>query len=832
MKKLFILIFAVLSFQVTANAAIEPHNLIFEHDKSGKYIYCNNREFIFRSDLADNSIEHPRYIMNNEDLTPDKYAMFISHVNHTDVRDETTIFEEGFDIEVDVVFRAKEDTVLKITAVGFEVPKNTKYYLNGEEYTKEEEWGCFKAWATYMGVPVSQMDSGQKYLPEPFEPVEITIPAGEKVWLSSYIPDYSVVPYYRPVNIMTDFEIVSGSLDANVAALRATGTLRDRSRFIETADFGPYFYEHQHKGISESLNNVTAELNYTVDDWDYSGTLFPVTVYNQLAPEGKTVTTWYTNLNPRADYWNKDNVAESCMLSFEYKDDAKLKLYGDNVPEDKRDNVWRFDTSHSDIKDFPGYTNGFTRKNFIPNFELRNTDTEEYAANLGNYGVFQNYKISVTNNGNYTRYINYILNTTANNLIIVRDENGNIVSPYPVVKGSSSQKERDIMASIKLPSKKTTTFTLTVVLTTNYVGGMENRLELSDIAYPVKVYESAYTENVKDPTYTGREYIRWENNKMYKSSDNESWTEVILGVKEKQIFSGRYNSMKIVYTGTGYMAKSTLYDGIPYYGVREFFRDIYFFDENFKLIQQKDFGIYPFDISAGIGNYYVKAGGIWHYKGDESDKKMEWEIIDSEMGVPVSNYSERIAAYKNGKIYLSENGIDFYPVRHYSISPEYIDSLGDLYYFIKGNTLYLSKDGIYFETVYCNESISKIGRTDTHILINDTIKYEIPEFSINPIIFDGKEYIEYAGNVTVLNEKPFIPVRDWAKLLGYQISWDNEASAVILKKDSETLTLPAYETYEEYETKKTGVLLINGTSCIVPGFENSSETVISESETQ
>ena len=452
-KKILVSLLLFIVFSSVVAMAVEPSQLVFEPDTSGKFIYCNNREFIFRSDLADTSNRNARFIMNNEGLEPGKYAMFLSHVNRTEVKNEGgwAIIEPGFDVELDVIFRAEEDTVIRLTAMGFEVPENTKYYINGETYTQENEWGCFAAWASYLGTTISQQDSGQKYYPVPFEPVEFTVKAGEEVWLNSYIPNYREVPYCRPVHLMTDFEIISGKTDVNVAALRSTGMLGDRSNFNKEASFGSYIYEHQHKGIADSLNKVDANLNFTIDDSVPNGEHLPVVVYNQLAPQGNTVWTWYTNLNPRSDIWNKNNVAESGMLSFKYYDPSKLRRYGSQVKEEDKDPYWYFDTKHSDRVEWHGYDSGYTKQTFVPGYELKADTKEDYAASLGNFGVLQNYHISVTNNGYMDRYINYNLNTASNNLIILYDENGNIVEPYPIVKGTVGVKEKDTLIARHKP---------------------------------------------------------------------------------------------------------------------------------------------------------------------------------------------------------------------------------------------------------------------------------------------------------------------------------------------------------------------------------------------
>ena len=210
-KLLFVIGIIFMNIVISAGAASD---LKFTPREGGKYIYSNNREFIFRTDLADNSNMNPRYIMSNEDMGADKYTLFASHVNHTEIKDSYGIMSgKGFDVELDVVFCAKEDTDITITAMGFEVPENVKYYINAEEYTMEKDWGCFTAWASYLGREISELDSGEKYQPVPFETVQFTVKAGEKVYMSEFIPNYRAVPIWRPVHLITDFEITKGLCD-------------------------------------------------------------------------------------------------------------------------------------------------------------------------------------------------------------------------------------------------------------------------------------------------------------------------------------------------------------------------------------------------------------------------------------------------------------------------------------------------------------------------------------------------------------------------------------------------------------------------------------------
>jgi len=782
-KKILVSLLLFIVFSSVVAMAVEPAQLVFEPDTSGKFIYCNNREFIFRSDLADTSNRNARFIMNNEGLEAGKYAMFLSHVNRTEIKNEGgwAIIEPGFDVELDVLFRAEEDTVIRLAAMGFEVPENTKYYINGETYTQENEWGCFAAWASYLGTTVSQQDSGQKYYPVPFEPVEFEVKAGQEVWLNSYIPNYREVPYCRPVHLMADFEILSGKTDVNVAALRSTGMLGDRSNFNKEAAFGSYIYEHQHKGIADSLNKVDANLQFTIDDSVPNGEYLPVVVYNQLAPEGNTVWTWYTNLNPRSDIWNKNNVAESGMLGFKYYDPSKLRRYGSQVKEEDKDPYWYFDTKHSDRTEWHGYDSGYTKQKFVPGYELKADTKEDYAASLGNFGVLQNYHISVTNNGYIDRYINYNLNTASNNLIILRDENGEIVDPYPIVKGTVGVKERDTLASVRLPAQKTTKFTLTVVLTTNHVGGMENTLTITDNAKPVSAYDTKCEYNVRDKDYTGREYIKWLDGELMVSYDGEEWTPAPMNEETKAVFEGKWGEFEFIWTGDGYLAKSGIYDGTPYYTVQEFYKTVHLLDENFNLISSKNFGYYPEGISAGSGMYYADAGTKYYSKDG-----VNWELFDSQYTLPSVNYSGYYAAMKSGKLQLSADGVTFAPVQFNGFTPAYIDSLGDVYYFIKDDTVYLSKKGTYWTAVEFGERISSIGRVGSSLLINHKTKVAIPSLTDAPAIFAEGSYYGSDSAPAMLDGTLYLPLRHMAKLLDADLLWNNNTNSAFVTKGDVT----------------------------------------------
>jgi hypothetical protein len=762
MKKICsFIIFICLMLPVTA-FAVDSAPLVFTADSSGKYIYCNNHEFIRRSDLADFSNENAKFIMNNEHLTADKYAMFISHVNHTEKRNsDNSITEAGFDIEVDALFKAEQDTKIRITALGFEVPENKQYWYRGKSYTYEDAWGCFNAWATYLQLPIRQIDSGQIYEPLDFEPIEFEIKAGEERWISEFIENYSVDPWFRPVHIMANFEILSGECDVNVAALKSNGTVGDRSMFNHNAAFGSYDRDRQYKGVADSLNSVSTELSYTIDDELWSGTALPVTVYNQSMPDGNETTKWYTHLNPRADQWSNKICTESDMLQFKYYDPLKKSYYGD---KSEADDYWYFDTTHNDTS---VYSKAYgSSSNYVPNRLLTDSDDETYACNLGNYGVILNYNISITNDGNLIRYANYHLSTGSNNVVILRDENGDLVDPYALCKGARDARVMDNMACVELPAHSTTKFTVQVILTTNYSGGMENSLYITDTPDIVEVYESEKQEISKEYNYTGKEFYKWENADLYISDDLTEWRKISLDSKIKSAVSGNWNEFEVIYTGGGYVIKPCIYDGIPYYTVQDFFKTIYFLDEDFNYKSSHKFDYYPSDFSAAKGKFYVKSASPYI-----SDDGENWEYVSSPL--PHYNYGRLAAMTKADGIYLSEDGESFNKAVYDGFAPNYIDSIGDVYYYAENNLLYVSYDGVYWSKLTAQNKIKSIYKLGDEIIVNNSEALTLPNDNNNIIIKVNDEYIGFDEPPIVENGVTLVPVRFISEYLNADVSWNN-----------------------------------------------------------
>ena len=804
LKKL-ILTFCIVFITLCGVVCAAP-DLIFKPREGGKYIYSNNREFIYREDLADVSNERAKYIMTNEDMSPDKYTLFASHVNHTELKDENgAICDKGFDVELDVMFRAKSDTEIVITALGFEVPQNITYYINGEELTTEKEWGCFTAWASYMGEEISVLDSGEKYTPVPFEPVRFTVKAGEAVYLSEFIPNYRSVPIWRPVHIMTDFEVLEGLCDINVLAVKSTGSTAGNRKFVsKNIAFGSFVPQYEMKGIANSQNQVDAYLDLTIPGNIGNGEKLPVTVYNRYSPQGKEVTTWYTNLNPTSDIWNKDNVAESCMLAFEYKDSSKKRYYGKNVSEEDKSDVWYFDTNHALLWEHKNDLK--VRKNdFVPNFEIKEYIPEEYCNSLGNYGVFQNYHITVTNEGYSDKWFNYYLNTGANNLIILKDENGNISDGYPITKGTVGWKETDRLANIKVPARETVKFVLTVILTTNHPGGMENSFVISDNAAPVKTYNQDYIQNLRDVKYTGKEYLRYDDGKLYTSTDLENWTEHWISGDVKKIFDTS-SEIRVTYTGNGYIINNCQHSGIPYYIVRDYYRDVWLLNDNFELVWKKKFEIYPTASSGAFGLSYIKAGSNYYTKDGK-----EWNLLGGGLNLPCYNYGRFAASSTKGKICLSEDGLTFYDVVYEGKKPLYIDSLGDVYYYIHNKNIYVSADGVYWKKTESPQEISVIGREGNNLLINGTVKISMPELVYDNYVFKwGDKYYGFEEPPLCINGIYYIPLRSFAEMSEEKIEWNS------ITQTAEMTLGDRKVSFKTGEDKGFGTVIIHNGKMLVP----------------
>lgn len=558
---LFIFLF-VFCASAAGAAALEPQDIIFTPRSGGKFIYCNNPEAITSEWLADITCENPKYLMNNADLGPDVYSIYVSHINHTGPMENYKLLDKGFDIEVDVAFIAKEDTALVIRKTAFETPQIRRYYQDGAITPIEDNYGSLNACAEMLGHDIRELNSDIIYQTKEQTPVTRQVRKGETVWLSEFIDNYKPVAFRKTMHMAAEAEILSGKMDINIAALRsADGKLRDRSHVAKKPAFGGYVRDRMHKGIVDSLPIVDASLSYKIDDSHEEGTHLPVMVYNQYMPGGYKATEWCTHLNPQDDALFRRVAVESDLLSYHYRDDSKLNYYGENVPNEERDNVYKFDAFHSDTIGYDGIVTGYQPEDYIPNYSL-STELANfgYCCSIGNYGVETKYHMSIENAGSYTRYLKYNMTTSSNTIVMVEDKDGNLLQPV-ISRGQTDKLTMETVACVELPPQTITEFVITVLLPVNQFGGLRNSMYIAEKGYDLQFKTDKrllVPENV----------IISDIDELLTRSDQ----------KTRDAFAGNAHNYVITKTKTGYMARWSPWDGFPnyYYIYRELASGIYF----------------------------------------------------------------------------------------------------------------------------------------------------------------------------------------------------------------------------------------------------------------
>ena len=781
MKKLLIsFLLFICALPCAAYARIEPSALTFKPYGGGTFIYENNIESITREDLSDTSNPNATYIMKNKNLKSGKYSVFITNLNFTGVKNENgEIVENGFSIEVDGLFETNSSAVIKITSLAFEMPEVKTLYSKGNKQKYEDSWSCMEAWATYLKMPIYQTGSYRRYEPMEFSPVQFGANSDKKVWISEFIKNYSAVPYLKPVNILMDFEVISGSVDFDIAALKSTGILKDRSHHNYNAADGNFKRERQYKGIAQTLPKVCATLNFSINKNDKEGDFLPVNVYNQYQPAGKLTDKWVTNLNPQNDKWSRDICAESDMLKIKYEDKTKLDLYGESVPDIKKTPWWFFDVFHTDTVNPSQEKLKQSEKKFIPNRTVsRDEDNLLEACNLGNYGVRVNYKISIKNNCDYDRYVYYNLETGSNNIVILYDENENPVQEFAVSKGNKADGSLDTMACVKLEKNKTTTFYLDVILPANNNGGMLNSLVLKDAPYEITFDERAFEVAKKGMKTDGESFLVWNDSRLYKSSGFSDYTEVKLSDEAKKIFGSEGENFDIVKGKDGYIAKWSAYDGAPSYfeSVLGFYNKVYIFDESFNLISEKIFDAYPTEIAYSSGKYYVFADKNYY-----TDDNFTWHEL-STVNIPSNNGKLDISSTKYGYFFMSAKDMPFLKINYEGEFPKYIESFGDVFCYTDFDTLYLSDNGVYFDKFNLGYDITTLDRIGDEILVNNRERVKIPTFENSLIVGLNNEIMAFSKKPVYKDGEYFISARPILENTDCDLAVNQETGEISVKK--------------------------------------------------
>lgn len=589
------------------SCSVYAEELRFEPVGGGKFIYSNNPEGIEDTWLLNG--DDPHYIMNNTDLGADEYYIYLSHFNYTGSG------KVGYDIELDMEMTAKEDSIITIKNASFETPREYAFYKDGIRTLAEGNWADLNVCCDMLGVPMCTLDGEDFYTPNSYQAKTIHIKKGETVWLSQYLNNYEKVNFVKSVHIQAIIDIDEGLMDFNVGAFRHNGILGDRSGFDGSAKFGEYRWDYCVKGIADSLPEVSADVEYMIDEETEDGTAIPMTLYNQYAPKGNTVTSWFTQLNPQNDIWSKTTAAESDMLPLYYIDDTKPSRYGNRVAEEERDNVWRFDTLHSSTSGYETKSGSAAAELYKPNFLLKtDKDNHEYACNLGNYGVATTYRMKVTNNSSETKYCSLVL--TAASCVIAYETDSEGVKSEAYVKEITGEKTRDVMLSHRIPAGSTEEFSFSLILPVNYNGGIQNQILITDKDEKKADYSkllAAHQEYKEAPRLNG----------CFVS-------EAGLSDEALSAFKGNEDSYEYINGVGGAIVRWCAWDGAPnwYYNLWGCVNTVYATDRDGSIKGSFNFPSLPCDAAWNDGYYYINTARDGVYKSADGVK---WTKESGEM---------------------------------------------------------------------------------------------------------------------------------------------------------------------------------------------------------
>lgn len=721
---------------------IEAQKLEFTPKGEGKFIYCNNTEGIGRNTLAGEPNPNPRYTMNNENLTPDRYYIYLSHINYTYGFD--SLYNPSglaFDVELDVEIKAKEDSVLKIYNAACETPIVRRYENeNGETLFDITNWGALNACATMLKSDIKELHSSKIFYDREYQPVTVNIKKGETVWLSQYLNDYTACSMVLPIFIAADTELISGMVDMNVVELKSQdGKLGDRSNFDSSkVSYGTYMRDRCHKGVADSLPEVNAELEYTIDNNIPDGQYLPVTFSNQFFSDVVT-NEWVTNLNPQDDIWAKYTTVESDMLPLKYIDPDKLNYYGKNVPQSKRDNVWVFDNYHSDAKEYISES-GLSADNYSPNYLLEARDkngniieNNGIACSMGNYGVSTRYNLKIRNDDSKTRYFNYDASTSANIIVAVRDKNNNIIST-PVCKGGTGSITTDTCAYVELRPHMTTEFILETILPVNYMGGLKNSFRISD-KKPVFDFRTERRDWLPDYNTIANTYLM-----TYEQLADE---------QTKEFFSGNLDNFEVTDTDYGYMLRWKDWDDHPDWEgqFKTLASDIYFLGQNFCMMGQSHFDKFPMKAEYYFGKFIITfQDGSRLFSTDGANWYTPyWDKSEDEvMNKIMVRLNDEYIKFDQDPILLNDRTM--VPMR---------------FIFEKfGMTVDWNND--------TNTATAYDGKTNISFTVDN-----------NNAMVNGK-YFEMDTTPILVGDRTLIPLRFLSEMLGYKVGWKEYAQEVTI----------------------------------------------------
>lgn len=460
--------------------------MFFEESGGGKFIYCNNREGIKRTDLADSNNPNPKLLMHEKGLPDGKYEMLLFHNNDTSIgidpnTGNTIQYGNGFPIYLDVQFYDPYGTAqMIINSVGYQIPRG-------------ESWACIQGYSDYKQMVITDLAGNNPIYPN----TNLGVPyyhdftSQSSIWIGNRMPRsyYSSVPLSHCVYMVIEFEIVnSQGVEVNVAAFKDNGNFNNRFSDYQAGYnpdvTAPFIKDMQYKGIADTLPLVEAKAVMGFDDDHASNSNLQVTIFNELEPGGNRVDWWKTNINPQAELYYANYSDSTGMMYFKYNDPQKLEAYGSEY-SDEKDTVWRFDTKHSDTYQYPSNRSADNDPNYLlPRPSIISSSGESsnrtVAQNLANYGVVYRYNYEIYNHSTYQRNINIMLETTANNVIVIRNPDNPYGLYYAMYKGESNPMAKDTILSVSPAGGGNGIGIITdIVLTTGNAGGMSNSIKIN-----------------------------------------------------------------------------------------------------------------------------------------------------------------------------------------------------------------------------------------------------------------------------------------------------------------------------------------------------------------
>ena len=838
-RMITIIVTLVCVISQSAFALAQPQKLQFEKNKDVKYIYCNNHEALRKENvvnLPESEMSDKSWIMSLTDLEAGKYVMFVSHLNETSYDRYSDGYSQNaksdyIDIVVDALFTSRKGAKVKVNRGGY-------YATSGVD----ESVSCLKAFADYLCEPIKELPvephstlyydqncigrDARIYYPEKLTGInkDISFSSGKTGWLGEVLPDQEVCHCSGMVFMMVEFEVYGQngcSVDLDIGALKVKESSPGIDRTIRgDVKPGEFINEACIKGVADCAPEVTANLDYVIDDSD---TALPVlvsnTAGNDILIDGVTpgATHFISYANSAEDgYGSSYMYVDNDMLSFSYND---------------------INGEHEFAIDKPWNAGGVS------------------CATLGNFGVTQVYNISITNTASFDRYLKYEAVTATNYLVSLESTS---LSPTRekvkyvdsdgfslFARGEVQQPQNNgylfaidpvELIGCPLPAGETTNVTLKVMSTTNVFGGIQSRFNISDtpfMGYDTDAVNDPQSVEKDDIYYTGKEYLTRQYYQVYENGK----TKPFITNKIAAEFADNL-ALEFRWTGNSYLAFTT--NVYPIY--RLWGSNLYEFSEDMdKLLNTWTVPYHIKDIQRIDGTYYAvfytdygrDKTSVWY-----SDDLQNWkEFSKTSDGVlkadkasrallPLTEYADYEVLGCKRKAVRSDaasvlNGT-ITPIAFETLEPIEFSYLGNRYRAVcntwDGTQLYYSRDGIYWtiddsvypdDTVYVKLKDKYLGFEVAPVIESDrtlvpirflfesmgavvewddmTQSAEISQNgkAIGFIINDNRAWIngqEFTMDVParLINNRTMVPLRFISENLGYNVEWDEATRTAII----------------------------------------------------